>query len=141
MFGGWISAVREIIFRGQRVDSGKWAQGSLVVRQKEDGSKKYFISGFEPFSKAVEVRADSVGEFTGVWDRAGRPVFEGDVVEDYVGNAYDVRMSAWGFRAFDRKSGASYCLREFGGVRLAGTVFDEKYGGKEEVQEDDGKNI
>lgn len=136
-----MSAVREIIFRGQRVDSEKWAYGSLVVRRKEDGCRKYFISGFEPFSKAVEVRAESVGEFVGVWDRAGKPVFEGDVVEDYVGNVYDVRMSAWGFRAFDRKSGDSYCLREFGGVRLAGTVFDEKYQVKEETQNDASSNV
>lgn len=132
--------MREILFRGKRMDSGNWIYGSLVVRQKEDGGKKYFISGFEPFSKAAEVQGETVGEFTGFLDTAGNAVFEGDVVEDLAYGSYEVRMSVWGFRAFDRKSGASYGLREFGGLLRVGSVFDEKYQkSKEEAREDGSK--
>ncbi len=139
MRGGVRVSLREILFRGKRVDNGEWAYGSLVVRKKEDGVKKYFISGFTPFEKAGEVQAETVGEFTGFIDMAGKAVFEGDVVEDFAYGSYEVCMSVWGFRAFDRKTGASYGLREFGGLRRVGTVFDEKYHSKEEVQEDESK--
>ena len=134
-----VEGMREILFRGKRMDSGKWIYGSLVVRQKEDGGKKYFISGFEPFCKAAEVQEETVGEFTGFRDAGGSAVFEGDVVEDLAYGSYEVRMNAWGFRAFDKATGASYGLREFGGLRRVGTVFDEKYQVKEEVQEDGSK--
>ena len=133
--------MREILFRGKRLDSGEWVYGSLVVRQKEDGGKKYFISGFEPFSKAAEVREETVGEFTGFRDAGGNAVFEGDVVKDFADGVYEVGMNIWGFRAFDRKTGASYGLREFGGLRRVGTVFDEKYRKKEETQNDESNNV
>lgn len=120
------------------MDSGNWIYGSLVVRQKEDGGKKYFISGFEPFSKAAEVHGDTVGEFTGFRDSGGNAVFEGDVVEDLAFGVYEVTMTMWGFRALDRKTGVSYGLREFGGLRRVGTVFDEKYHKNEEETKDDG---
>lgn len=123
------------------MDNGNWIYGSLVIRQKEDGGKKYFISGFEPFSKAAEVQGETVGEFTGFRDTAGNAVFEGDVVEDLAYGSYEVRMNAWGFRAFDKATGASYGLREFGGLRKVGTVFDEKYRAKEETQNDASGNV
>ncbi len=131
--------MREILFRGKRIDSGEWIYGSLVVRKKEDGHKKYFISGFEPFSKAAEVHGDTVGEFTGFRDSDGNAVFEGDVVEDLAYGSYEVRMNVWGFRAFDKATGASYGLREFGGLRRVGTVFDEFYRKKEENQGEEGQ--
>lgn len=131
--------MREILFRGKRVDNGEWIYGSLVVRQKEDGGKKYFISGFEPFSKAGEVLEETVGEYTGFRDTSGKAVFEGDVVEDLAFGVYEVAMTMWGFRAVDRKTGASYGLREFGGIRLVGTVFDEPYRKKEENQGEEGQ--
>ena len=133
--------MREILFRGKRADGCGWAYGSLVVRQKDDGSKKYFISGFEPFSKAAEVQAETVGEFAGFLDTAGNAVFEGDVVKDFAGGVYEVGMNIWGFRAFDKATGASYGLREFGGLRRVGTVFDEKYQKKEETQHDESNNV
>ena len=111
MRGGVSVSLREILFRGKRVDSGVWSYGSLVIRKKDDGGRKYFISGFEPFSKAGEVLGETVGEYTGFRDTSGNAVFEGDVVEDLAFGVYEVAMTMWGFRAVDRKTGASYGLR------------------------------
>lgn len=139
MRGGVSVSLREILFRGKRVDSGAWSYGSLVIRKKDDGGRKYFISGFEPFSKAGEVLGETVGEYTGFRDTSGNAVFEGDVVEDLAFGVYEVAMTMWGFRAVDRKTGASYGLREFGGLRRVGTVFDEPYRKKEENQGEEGQ--
>lgn len=61
--------MREILFRGQRVDNGEWVQGFLVDTQ--------YIRGpllLHPVDPAT------VGQYTGLTDKNGKPIFEDDVV-------------------------------------------------------------
>ena len=77
---------REVIFRGKLSHSGEWVLGSLlkidskyhIVTESdmyEDGHHIYQESDTPTW-----VDADTVGEFTGMRDRHGKKVFEGDVV-------------------------------------------------------------
>lgn len=78
--------MREILFRGKRVDNGKWVEGNYSI----DVSGRVDIL---PIDNLVffEVIPETVGQYTGVDDCTGRKIFEGDLVkgfDNYTGEMY-----------------------------------------------------
>lgn len=74
--------MREIIFRGKRKDNGEWIFGYYFQKQNpfsEDGFPiTHYISDCPPFG--AEVDPETVGQFTGITDKNGKRIFEGDII-------------------------------------------------------------
>ena len=122
--------MREIKFRGKRVEDNEWIFGYYVVTCD---SNRIIYEDYEGFYCEEEVIPESVGQYTGLRDKNGREIYEGDIVhlssDDGVDYKALIVFKDGGFCAIDGSEN-DYSVRRYGlsrydlKVEVIGNIYE-----------------
>lgn len=99
---------REILFRGKRIDNGEWMEG--YVGKYFDGFQNVTCIAW-PTRETITgslcyvVDPTTVGQYTGLTDKNGRRIFEGDILKwdsDEYGSEYN-EICSWDYELLDMR--------------------------------------
>jgi uncharacterized phage protein (TIGR01671 family) len=131
--------MRPIKFRGKRKDNGKWVYG-YYGKDKDGKTWIYYLwATFDTsmLNSFIDVDPQTVGQFTGLLDKNGKEIYEGDIVKvpsifsDRPSEIYEIRYSEHGFDLASktnnwpkREDGYSYYGTSWEKIEVIGNIHE-----------------
>lgn len=128
--------MRGVIFRGKRLDNGEWVYGSLFVGFKKsyicpEAIAMYNFDGALCLGGFIEVDPSTVGQYTGLEDKHGKQIIEGDILLFRAGRTHVVRFEDGAFILEDSAIPIPFAIKS----EIIGNVHDNPELLKEEAQQ------
>ena len=123
--------MREILFRGKRLDNGEWVTGKMYRIARDLNP---FIMLEDKHGCSYEVDEETVGQYTGLKDKHGKNgkrIFEGDILSFRAGRTHVVRFEDGAFILEDSAIPIPFAIKS----EIIGNVHDNPELLKEEAQQ------
>lgn len=130
--------MREILFRGKRIDNKEWVYGSFVNHTSSESmiiDEPYQTNSNELFAIVFwPVDPKTVGQYVDLVDEHGVKLFEGDIIKtkDDMDPIYVIKWGGgWNYPAFDTSpyidcdcNGLSYLVNSGCDFEIIGNIYD-----------------
>lgn len=120
--------MREIKFRGKRVDNGEWLYGDLMTYDND-----YVICDVDDGGYLPIVR-ETVGQFTGLYDKNGKEIYEGDIIKEFNGYGSDNGIAKIEYDTATFDLGARHEYRQTICGFIAKAIDNPKYNSESSTQ-------
>ena len=109
--------MREILFRGKNPITNEFVIGDLF----QHGEQCFIMV----LNRNIEVPPETVGQYTGLCDKNGKKIFEGDIIKISNGEIYTVVFEAGGFATGIFSSGFFLGEWDMAHVEVIGNIYDD----------------
>ena len=132
--------MREYKFRGKSIYSDKWAYGFYLEQDvynlgskntKKDllGESTSLIVEDTKRASAMPVQKETVGQYTGLHDKNGKEVYEGDIVKSFFVDTDEAGNEIYKYYIMEVKYDeilCSYKIDKFMNLEVIGNIYENK---------------